>query len=827
MITLALAIATASGDEPVPRDLPGEVMPDRHWDEVSLHLAVRVDPDGAIAGTATHHIAPLGTVRGWARFHSVGLTIDAVRVDGNPVTGWRTGDETLDVPVAQGTGEHDIAIVYHGRPELGLQFRGGKGTVDGAKEVWSQGEDTDNRFWFPGWDYPNDRFAYSAEITAPTGLVALTNGDVVGSAPVPDHPDQTVTSFKLDGTIANYLVAIAVGEYKVVHDQQGSVPLEYVVPKWVADADAQRTFGLVKGPMAWYGEMFGLPFPYSRDRQVLVQRFMYVAMENPELTTFDTRVLVGDDALRTTWTEEVIAHELAHHWFGDWLTCYGWRELWLNEGFAEYWDGRWIEHAHGEDAWAQIVRGWREEALKDTYPLAPRASTKADDRENGAVYERGAMVLHMLSHAIGDSAFVAGTRRYVADNGERLVESDDFRRAVEDASGEHLGWLFDEYVFGGGVPTLIATHAWADGELTVTIHQDGDGAFTVPVDVEIGGHDVHTRRIWVGPGDTRLVFAAVEPPEWVAVDPDCAVLAAWTQTQSTAEWVAQLAGTTSACARWEAVDHLGVDSGDAGRAALTAIADDGSRWPGLRAEAVARIGEHGHAGVEVLAGLTADPEPWVRRAAAEGLGHAGAASDLRDSLSDSDPWVRAAALTGLEQADPDKAIAVARDVWKRPDSTVRQWERIAAADVLAKHGSSGDLGALEKRLAATEARATRDAAGDAATRLLERLAPTDQERARRGLAEALAPMLDDADILARLEAAVWLGQVGDPRSALLLEAKAATTSVPTLRAAMLDAASAIRTRGAPGEALNEDDAERLDERVKSLERRIERLEQWR
>lgn len=826
MIVAIVAVAIASADEPVVRDLPGEVMPDRHWDELSLHLAIAIDPGGAIAGTATPHVAPLGAPSGWFRLHSVGLSIDAVRVDGIAVTGWRIGEDFVDIPLPTGTGEREIAVDYHGRPELGLQFRGGQGTADRITEVWSQGEDTDNRFWFPGWDYPNDRFTYSADITAPTGLVALTNGELIDAAPVADHPDRTVSRFALTGTIPNYLVAIAIGDYKIVHDQQGETPLDYVVPKWVSDADAQRTFGLVKAPMAWYGEMFGLPYPWSRDRQVLAQRFMYVAMENPEVTTFDTEVLSTDDALRTTWTEEVIAHELAHHWFGDWLTCYGFREMWLNEGFAEYWDGRWIQHAHGDDAYAGIVRGWREEALKDTYPLAPRADSKADGREYGAVYERGAMVLQLLSHTIGDEAFVAGIREYIADHAEGLVSSEDLRRALEDTGGQHLGWLFDEYVYGAGVPKLTVTHTWADGALTVDVHQEGDGAFTVPIDVEIGDQAPVRHRIWAGPGDTRLVVPAAAPPRWVAVDPDCAVLADWTQTQSTEEWVAQLAGTPTACARWEAVDHLGVDSGEAGRDALVAVADDTTRWPGLRAEAAKVLGQHGDAGTGALAKLTSDGEPWVRRAAADALGHAGASELLKAPLADRDPWVRAAALSALGEADPDKATVTARAVWKGKDDTIRQWERIAAAEVLGARGSPVDLVALEKRLAPSEPRTSRDAAGDAAVRLFQRISSADQDRGRPALTAAIAPMLDDADVLARLEAASWLGQVGDERSAVLLEVKAAGTTVPTLREAMLDAASAIRTRASQPEP-PEDDAERLDERIKALEGRVERLEHWR
>src|SRR5690606_24509373 len=255
--------------------------------------------------------------------------------------------------------------------------------------------------------------------------------------------------YRLDRPIVSYLVAIVAGEYATYVDES-EIPLTYIVPRTVGEEAARRSLGVTAEQVPWFSELLGHPFPYGSYRQAFVSRFLYGGMENATLTVLSDRLLLAHPSARDRSTEEVVAHELAHQWFGDLLTCYGWRELWLNEGFASFYTGRWLEHRYGADRYAAEQRGWMTAALHDPAPMSPRAWSKVPGRDNAAVYVRGASVLHMLRTHLGTDVFDAGIREYVARNADRLVETDDLRRALEDVSGQHLGWLFEQWVHGTG-----------------------------------------------------------------------------------------------------------------------------------------------------------------------------------------------------------------------------------------------------------------------------------------------------------------------------------------------------------------------------------------
>jgi aminopeptidase N len=797
---VSLLSAPLQAAEDPHRDLPGEVMPDRHWDFVALHLDVRVDPsDRSIAGTATHTVDPLPRTSAWLRLHQVALDIRAVRVDGAPTSGWRVGAETLDIPMPPGAERRTVEVDYAGRPETGLHFRDPRRSADEALEVWSQGESEDNRYWYPGWDYPNDRFSVSTDLTVPTGLLGIANGALLGR--VDAEPGWTRWSYRLEASIPNYLVWIGAGGWDVFRDE-GPVPLEYVVPRGVDEATARRTLGTTGAQMAWFADLLGARFPYPVYRQVVAQRFPFTGMENASTSVLAAYVLRIDDDAASEATERTVAHELVHQWFGDQIPCYGWSELWLNEGFAAFYAERWLEHTLGPEHAAVVARGWRAGALDDA-PLAPRSwSNQAGTRSLTGLYDGGAAVLHMLRTYLGDEVFDAGIRRYVA-RADGFVETSDLRRALEDASGTHLGWLFDTWVHDGGTPTASTEHAWSDGELTVTLRQQAEAPFALPVDVEVGTTAGTTRhRIWLDTPEARLVLPLAEPAAWVAVDPDAGTLVTWRHAQGPDEWVAQLRRSPSAAARLEAMAQLAEGAGLAPAVvALTDVAlTDGhdGRYRAQAIDALAALG--GPAGQATLVEALGEADPLVRAAAARALGTAGAEArrGLEELLRD-DPVavVAAAALEALAALDSERALPHARAVLRGPDLEPRRWEHVAAIGVLAAHGRSADLDLLLRHVDAREARPVRHAAARASVSAFARLDPTSQAARRAALSRALEPMLDDADLLSRQLGAQLLGEVGDRRSEERLRAQAGATTIAAHREAALDAAERIHAREHP------------------------------
>ncbi len=836
---LALLAPAAVADDDVQRDIPAEVMPDRHWDFDHLHLDLKIDIDnGTLTGTATHTVHPLGERASALRMFQTGLDIKGIKVDGKEIENWRLGRSTLDVDMPDSGEVHQVAVTYAAKPRTGLHFRGGKGTADPIREVWSQGEGEDNRYWFPGWDYPNDKFTVATEITVKDGYTAFANGPLTGSEAAEEG--WTKWSYRLDRPIVNYLVAVAAGDY-ALYKEEGEVPLEYVTASTVDEKGAQLTLGFAKPQLVYFNELLGTDYPYPMYRQVVVSRFLYGGMENAGMTILADTMLVRSELDRNGRAEGVVAHELVHQWFGDLLTCYGWRELWLNEGFATFYTGRWFEETRGEQNYASKVDGWMKAALHANAPMAARAWSKVNGRDNAAVYVRGASVLHMLRVHLGDEVFDAGIANYVADNADRLVESSDLRRAMEDVSGTHLGWLFDQWVYGVGAPKVASSWKWSEGELVVTLKQTTEGTpFSAPVQIEVGPDTL--KEVWLGEGETRLVMELDEAPPWVAVDPNRGVLAKWDHKQEPGAWLAQVQGTTSAHARIVAVSKLGKETETPEiLAALRDIAMDAKIDASLRRTAIHSIGELGseQASTALLEAAGVE-ERTTREAAIDALGYAVSTKDIltrlaRIASTDRDAVVRASAVAAIARLDHSRGAAMARSVLGKKDDSPNSIEHTAALRVLGEHGTAADFGLLLRHTGADRPSDVRGSAAGAALRRFKDEEEAFQDRERSRLSARLIPALEDPDLRTRQSAISHLGRAGDDAAEAALLRLASQTNVlrPDIAAQARDAAALIR-RGKwkrdgeeKDEEQEEEDIELLTQRLEELEERLKRLEDWR
>ncbi|TVQ94102.1 MAG: hypothetical protein EA397_03045 [Deltaproteobacteria bacterium] len=836
-----LGLALASEPRPA-ADAPGEAMPTRTWDVEHLHLDLRLSPDDrTVRGTSTHKVAPLPRASSTIRLHQIALDISEVRVDGAVVEGWRAGGDFLEIPLGPSV-PHEITVAYSATPETGLHFRGERGGPDAVREVWSQGEGEDHRHWFPSWDYPNDRFTFSIDLTVPSDLNAQANGELRDKVEV--EPGWTRWSYVMDHPIVNYLVAVGVGEYRVWDLEGARIPMQVIAPRSLSREQAVGGFDRAVDMLPFFDDLLGTPYPYPNYRQLIVQRFLYSGMENTTLTLM-AEDLVADRPYKTTeQAESVNAHELAHQWFGDLLTCYGWRELWLNEGFATYYTNRWWEHSRGEPYAAARRRGLYDAGLASTRPMAARSWSPKNDRPNAAVYTRGATVLHGLSVHLGREVYDEAIQRYVAQNQDRLVETDDLRRVLEDTSGEHLGWFFDAWVHGAGAPSFRVSHRMHagsqgdPGRLEVTLRQTTEGVvWQAPVEIEIGTTDgVLTRKIWVGEGAAVLELELDEPPRWVLADPRRAVLAHWTQHQRPAQWIAAAKDSPSWDGRLQAIVALG----EAGASpevheALISFIDDDSLEVKVRELAAMSLGklESAEASKALVTHLS-DPDFKVRRFAAEALRpFAGDPTTIRAVervvRRDPHPEVAGSALSTLGEIDKGKALEQARRLLRRRAGPDDEPRLVRAAWVLAAHGDLSDLDLLVRWLDTRTARDVLLAAAQATGRLLERHHDhNDIDRARRRASTALIPSLDSPDLRTRRTAVFALGRAGDETAGHALRKLAASTTLPTLADYARDSARKIRSRDRSGpEEPVKSDLQELRDRLDAAEKRLEELERWR
>ena len=794
LLLLGAALAAPHAPTLTP-DARGAIAPERTFDVERLHLDLDLSLDGTVSGTATVQVRRLWP--GPLVLHQVDLDIASVRADGIDSQWWIEGDRLL---VEVDGDQAQVAVTYSARPDTGLHVRRAeRGGPDRYDEIWSQGEGEWHRFWFPSWDYPNDRFVYEGDIRGPDGLQVITNSGQ---------------------ELVNYLVMVAIGPYEA-HAHPADPSLVTYVPPGTSQAAVDRVLEPLPAMMAHFAARTGLAYPFGPYRQVFVQRFMYGAMENTSASTFGARFLADDSVGETRpYIEGIVAHELAHQWFGDWLTCRTWRELWLNEGFATFLAADWFGEAGGPESYAERIDRAFDRASGGG-PMARRFHAGADAAENSHVYVRGAATLHMLRVMLGEDAFWAGIQRYVAGHGPGLVETDDLRRALEDGTGRHLDWFFQQWVELSHTPKLKVSRHFSEGTLTVSVDQvptPGKPLYTLPITIEVGHADGTIGRVsgWLEDEDAELTLAMDAAPAWVAFDPDRAALADVTHEQTPEAWAAQLQQSPSPFARRDALAALGeTDQPDA----LVAWATDSTRPLQERRAAIQALGAQRHA-TPLLPPLT-DPHGAIREASAEALGHctgeAAVAALVRATRRDANSDVRAAALTAMAKLRPDAAVREARAatrLTRSEDLTLRS----AALTVLGEHGAPTDLGAMldDKGPAWMPRDGLR-----AAAKLVARQAPGPaRDRMAARAARFGDALLTDRGVRTRQAAVAVLGEVGDDASIAALEAYRRAASEPGEQRAAQAAVRSIRARSAaPPETPNATDA-----RFRDLEERLDALE---
>ncbi|HEU4366498.1 MAG TPA: M1 family metallopeptidase, partial [Candidatus Krumholzibacteria bacterium] len=507
-IMAAVAVAVAAGEEPrsLGPDPLAYVSPSRPFR--TLHTALDLDVDlenRRIAGHVTHTVRSLRPGVREIRFNCVELTVDSVTVDGRratfdyPVsagqnTSWISGaDEAvaddqlvirLDRPLERGA-EAEVTVHYRGAPKIGLYWvPSEKGIPEKRLEVWSQGEGEDNRYWIPCHDYPNDQSTFEGRFRVPRGYTAISNGRLVEKR---DAGDRTEFLWKLDQPQVSYLIMLAVAKYRIYEEKWRDVPLWYVVPPDADDATILRGYGLTGDMMEYLSKEIGIDYPYAKYAQVVVQNFIYGGMENTTATVMNLRTLYDEREELTRTEQNLVAHELAHQWYGDMLTCREWSHMWLNEGFATYYAYLYKEHRDGDDAFRYQMRDSHGKVVaaddEGPRPLVVDFYNRSDARNNTNVYNKGASVLHMLRFLLGDDLYRATIHEYTRRHAFAVVETQDLMRTVRDVTGENLDWFFEQWVFLAGHPKFRVAKSWdrETGVLHLKVDQTQKVEGLVPV----------------------------------------------------------------------------------------------------------------------------------------------------------------------------------------------------------------------------------------------------------------------------------------------------------------------------------------------------------
>ena len=313
----------------------------------------------------------------------------------------------------------------------------------------------------------------------------LSNGVLISSK---KNNDGTRTDYwKMDLPHAPYLFMVAIGEYAVVKDSwNGKVVDYYVEPKF--EEYARDIFPHTPEMLQFFSDKLGVTYPWPKYSQVVVRDYVSGAMENTSAVIFGEFMQGTDrELVDNRQNENIVAHEMFHHWFGDLVTCESWANLTLNEGFANYSEYLWLEHKHGKDEAdfhrMQELSGYMQSAARDIHPLVDFGYENKEDMFDAHSYNKGGLVLHMLRNYVGDDAFFASLQKYLKDHSFSDVEGHELRLAFEDVTGEDLNWFFNQWFFSQGQPELNVDYDYDEDskQVIVTVEQVQDPKEMPPI----------------------------------------------------------------------------------------------------------------------------------------------------------------------------------------------------------------------------------------------------------------------------------------------------------------------------------------------------------
>jgi aminopeptidase N len=674
-------------------DRPGQV------EHIFLDLALDIASKN-YCGTCHIHLNPVRDGVTLLTLDAVGLYIASVQIS-EIAQPFEYDGEQLHVYLTEATqtGKPIVLSIAYSveQPQRGLYFI--TPTADyphKPTQVWTQGEDEDSRYWFPCFDYPGQLATSEIRVRVPKPFLAISNGVLVETQ---EDGDAKIYHWRQEQVHPSYLMALAVGDFIELQDEWQGIPVTYYVEKG-READARRTMGKTPEMLEFFSKTFGYRYPYPKYAQVCVEDFIFGGMENTSTTLLTDRCLLDERAaLDNRAAENLVAHELAHQWFGDLVVIKHWSHAWIKEGMATYSEVMWTENQLGaeEAAYYRLneARNYlAEDASRYRRPMVTHVYREAIELYDRHLYEKGACVYHMIRAELGDELFFKTIHTFVQDHAHKTVETVDLLRAIDKATGRNLQFLFDQYVFRGGHPDYKVAYSW-DGDshlakLTITQTQakDGDkssnsGLFDLKIAIGFGyitqpetqtgiqsepqvgtqsgtstgeepprffHHKTFTVR--VHEREQTFYFPLERKPNFIRFDIGNPILKTVTLEYPVSELTAQLQHDPDPISRTYAAEALAKKGGLEAVKALSAALQQESFW-GVRAEVAKQLASIKlDQAVEGLnAGLT-DEHPKVRRAVVDGLAKLKLQSSyeaLKSIAQGGDPsyYVESSAIAGL------------------------------------------------------------------------------------------------------------------------------------------------------------------------------------
>ncbi len=672
--------------------------PARTYDVQHYLIRTRFDvPNKTVIGDEIIALKPLAANFNSFALDAANLNVEAVTLEGkNAPLQFATSPDKLTINLDRAYTSADaitVRIRYRAKPQRGLYFISptqSTATDRPSKpaQIWTQGEPEDNHFWFPCYDFPDDKATSEQFITVPTNQLVISNGALIDKK---ENGDGTQTfHWVMDRPHSSYLISLIVGDYAKIADAYKNVAVEYYTYR-NTEADARRAFGKTPQMMRWFSERLQYEYPYNRYAQTVVAGFIFGGMENITATTqADNEILNRADEEPQTSADNLVSHELSHQWFGDLVTCKDWSQAWLNEGFATFMEASFKEHEGGHDAYLFELRNdartyMREDTARYRRPLVYNRYRVPIDLFDATLYQKGALVLHTLRGVVGNETFWKALNLYLKENQYRNVETADLQRVFERVSNRKLDWFFDQWVMKAGYPELRVRYVYdaATKKLTLNVAQTQmpnditPAIFRLPVEIELATDaSARTERIEITQREQSFIFLMDGEPRMIRFDKDSRILKTLDFPQSSAMLSYQLTHSTDAVGRIEAAEalaqalknqppHVSNDEQDLLTKALRQALMTDSFY-GVRVAAANTLAHlvADEKAVEALVAGANDKDSRVRAAvigALKNTKNQNALNAVRNALNDPSPFVVVAAITSaLKQRDEAAQAAIAK-----------------------------------------------------------------------------------------------------------------------------------------------------------------------
>ena len=421
-------------------------------DQLTLHVDLSFEPKiGKVNGEVEIVFVPKFADLDSIWFDGPGIKIQSAQIANSDIV-FKTSEKGTAIFPKQKFNTKDtvkVVFVYEAFPKRGMFFVGWEDkTKTAPKQIWTQGQGIDNRYWVPHVDDQNDKLVTSISATVDADYTVISNGALVDKSPL---AGKVKWHYAMNKPHSSYLMMLAIGKYGSFTAYGSGVELQnYFYPDW--EERNTLTYHENQKIFSFLVDEIGLPFPWQNYKQVPVMNFQHGAMENTSATVFGDFYCVDSLSFNDMNYVGVNAHELTHQWFGDLVTATGSNHHWLHEGFASYYAWLAEKEVFGDERFQLLRKKSLEKVVSaESLDMFPLAHGKAG---SSRFYDKGAWVLHMLRKEVGEKAWHEALKNFLKNHEFGMVVTSDLQTEMEKASGKDLKWFFTQWVYQPLIPVL-------------------------------------------------------------------------------------------------------------------------------------------------------------------------------------------------------------------------------------------------------------------------------------------------------------------------------------------------------------------------------------